>query len=43
MEGYLAEAGFTLDDLAGLAFRLNTLTPEQQEAMIIAYREKETW
>jgi hypothetical protein len=38
-EGNLAEAGFTLDDLAGLSWRLGQLTPEQREQMLAKYLE----
>jgi hypothetical protein len=41
-EGNLAEAGFTLDDLAGLSWRLGQLTPEQREQMLAKYLERWT-
>jgi hypothetical protein len=40
VEGHLAHAGFTLDDLAGLSWRLDQLTPEQSQEMLAAYRGK---
>ena len=40
MEGYLAENRYTLDDLAGLSWRLGQLTPEQRDEMLAAYRRR---
>lgn len=37
-EGNIVEAGYTLDDLAGLSWRLKQLSTEQFEDMIETYR-----
>ena len=38
IEGNLAEARYTPDDLAGLSWRLKQLSPEQFQDMIETYR-----
>ena len=37
LEGYLADAGYTLDDLAGVSRRLGKLSRDQWREMVAAY------